>query len=272
MAKICSFASWNVEHFHGRPDRVRRIAELLSVKDPDIFAIYEVSGRQVYRDFTQLMPSHGFTLTENTQMRNMEILIGVRRSIPSFISQREEFKAKVPSLRPGVLATLQINSEEYPFLFLHTKSFARPRDWGLRDDMFRHVARLKRRLDKQSSTRERANLICLGDLNTMGLNAPYNDVSDLSAEQELAFVSKRMQSVKMHRLSKNYENSWWNGKDTYDPAGLDQVFADDQLHFKMFDGKEIEVVGWPEERTKTKQRRWIDAYSDHALIYGELHS
>ncbi len=272
MAKVCSFASWNVEQFHGKPSRVDRVVGFLQGIDPDVFALFEVTGKAVFRALMDKMPSHSFSITENTRFANQEILIGVRRTISSFVTQREEFRAKVPSLRPGALATLELNGDEYSFLFLHAKYFDDPRDWGLRDDMFKHVASLKRKLDKVAGAGKRANFLCLGDLNTMGLNAPYNNISDLSAAQELKFLTKRMSSVKMDRLSKTHEESWWSGKDTASPSALDHVFAAEHLKLKSFSGKSIRVVGWPEETTKAKQRAWINKFSDHGLLYGEIHS
>jgi hypothetical protein len=74
----------------------------------------------------------------------------------------------------------------------------------------------------------------------------------------------------MRRLSKTHEASWWNGSDKWQPSPLDHVFASNHLKFRTFDGAEIEVDGWPDETTRASQRRWIERYSDHALLYGEV--
>ena len=270
MAKIFSFASWNVKHFYGKLERVDRVVDLLKSRNPDLFALYEVKGKQVFSVLMAKMEDHSFFLTENTIQNDMEILVGIRRSIQCFVTQREEFMSKVPTLRPGALATLRISNKDYPVLYLHVKSFTKPRDWGLRDDMFARVARLKRKLDKAAGGEKRAPFICLGDLNTMGMSAPYNEKSDLSGDEELAFLEDRMAAAKMCRLTKTHEASWWNGKDTTDPSKLDQVFADKDLVFKKHDGSDIEVVGWPEETTKAKKKQWIKKYSDNAMVYGEV--
>lgn len=269
MAKVLSFASWNVEQFHGKPDRVERVVKLLTDHNPDVFAIFEVKGKDVFSRLMSQMPSHAFTITESTGP--IEILVGVRRSIQSFVTQRDELQSKVPTLRPGALATLRHDGDDYSFLFLHPKSFADPRDWGLRDDMFAHAASLKRSLDKNAGDGQRANFVLLGDLNTMGLNAPWNDKSDLDADEELTFLENRMASVKMVRLEKTHEASWWNGKDKPPgPSKLDHVFAAEHLKFKRFNGKPIKVIGWPELPTKDEQRAWIDEFSDHALLLGQI--
>ena len=63
MAKAFSVASWNVEHFKNTsasdPARIKRVTEFISGKDggptsvPDIFALFEVEGKDIYLDFTE---------------------------------------------------------------------------------------------------------------------------------------------------------------------------------------------------------------------------
>jgi endonuclease/exonuclease/phosphatase family metal-dependent hydrolase len=274
MAKIVSFASWNVEHFKGKDDRIERVVSLLKDVNPDLFAIYEVEGKQVFNKLMSQMSTHSFFITEKTDKANMEILIGFRKSLSVFVTQRDEFRSKVPTLRPGTLATVRKGDEDYGFLFLHLKSFPDPRSWGLRDDMFRNVASLKRKLDKSPNANPTANLIVLGDFNTMGLSAPYNNISDLTPDHEIAFLEKRFKKVSLRRLPKTAEISWWNGSDNYAPGSkLDHVFADENLNFKTFDdGAEIKVIGWPEFSVEQERLNWINQFSDHALLYGELHS
>jgi hypothetical protein len=136
--------------------------------------------------------------------------------------------------------------------------------------MFQHASGLKRKLDGIVGLEESANFICLGDLNTMGLNATFNDISDLTGDQEIAVLEKRMASVKMRKLKKTHDESWWNGKDNYDPSKLDHVFAAHHLTFKEFGEDEVQVVGWPEKGTKQEKIEWINKYSDHALLYAEV--
>ena len=60
MPKIFSVASWNVEHFKNTSPsdnaRVQRVANFISGQNggpstvPDIFAVYEVEGKDVYRE------------------------------------------------------------------------------------------------------------------------------------------------------------------------------------------------------------------------------
>lgn len=271
MAKLFSFASWNVEHFSKNSNKAANVVETLVDCAPDIFALYEVKGKKVFDLMTTKMPTYSFSIIENRTQANMEILVGVKRSKQCFVTFREEFRSKVPSLRPGALATLTINGENYPLLFLHLKSLPYPRDWGLRDDMFKHVAKLKKALSKVAEQDgKKSNLIVLGDLNTMGLTATYNDVSDLTQDKEIEFVDKRMKRVGLYRLPKTYEESWWGGTTTYEPSKLDHVYAPKHLKFKNFSGAKVNVIGWPQKSTKRAKLSWIDKYSDHALLCGEV--
>lgn len=270
MAKVFSFLSWNVEHFHGKPARLIRIADMLKAQNPDIFALYEVTGKDVFEDLMQKMPNHSFHITERKDKSHQEILVGIRRSIQAFVTQRDEFRSKVPTLRPGLMATLRIGGADYVLLFLHLKSFDDPRSWGLRDDMFARIGKLKRKLDKVVPGNA-SNMLCLGDLNTMGLNVAFNKTADLNAEQEIETISKRLKRAGLKRLAKTHEESWWNGIDEWEPSRLDHVFASEHLMFKAFGGAHVKVIGWPQEPTKAKQRQWINQFSDHALLYGEVH-
>ena len=68
-------------------------------------------------------------------------------------------------------------------------------------------------------------------------------------------------------------SSWWNCKDDYELGGkLDHVFADERLNFMKINGVEsVEVIGWLEKGTKAQKKKWIDNFSDHALVFGEFY-
>lgn len=271
MAKILSFLSWNVENFHNDPARVDRVVDLVADKGPDVFGIYEVKGRDVFNALVAKMPGYAFFVTETPGIP--EILVGVQNDLTAFVTQRDELQSKVPTLRPGALATIQKNNQTYSLLFLHLKSFDDPRDWGLRDDMFQHVAGLKRALDRQMPAGQKANFVAMGDINTMGMSAAYNGESDLTADKELGFVDRRMSARinGMRRLSKTHDETWWNGKDGTEESSLDHVYASTHLKFRQFDGNaEVEVAGWVNGTTKAKKRRWIDRFSDHSLLFGVI--
>jgi len=118
MAKAFSLASWNVEHFKGKPERVARVVEFLKAQHPDIFALFEVEGRTVFDDLVATLPGYQFHITEGPQTQ--EALVGVKRGLTAFFTQKIEFKSGNQYLRPGALLTLTIDGEHYSILFLGT--------------------------------------------------------------------------------------------------------------------------------------------------------
>jgi hypothetical protein len=60
MAKVFSVASWNVKHFKDDPTRVGRVVSFLKLQDPDIFALYEVTGKDVFDEMTDVFPGYTF--------------------------------------------------------------------------------------------------------------------------------------------------------------------------------------------------------------------
>ena len=273
MAKILSFLSWNVEHFHNDPTRITRVVDEIAAKNPDVFAIYEVKGSAVFAAMRQKLPNYSINITESQSP--VEILVGVRNTLWSFVTQRDELQSKVPTLRPGALATIDKGGDIYSFLFLHLKSFAGPRDWGLRDDMFQHVCSLKRTIERALPGNAKANFVALGDVNTMGMSAAYNNDLDIDGSKELEYIDKRMTANVngMRRLPKTHDATWWNGSDNWNPSSLDHVFAADHLNFRKFTGNaEIEVSGWVNKTTTTAKKNWISKYSDHSILYGEITS
>jgi hypothetical protein len=87
-----SVASWNVEHFRGDPARVSRVVGFIKGADggppevPDVFALYEVEGKDVYVPLMEAFPDHSFHLTEGKETQ--EILVGVHSRLRSFVTQR----------------------------------------------------------------------------------------------------------------------------------------------------------------------------------------
>jgi hypothetical protein len=268
MAKAFSVASWNVEHFKDDPARLARIVDLLVAQDPDVLAIYEVEGKDVYRQMVTKLPGYTFHITEGPQTQ--EILLGVRSRFTAFFTQRVEFKSRNPSLRPGALLTLHIGDHDYSVLFLHTKSLPSPVGLGLRDDMFTSAFKLKKALDRAALPGRRAHFIFLGDLNTMGMDYFPKALSILAAA-ELAKLDRDAAKAGMRRLSKAHDATWWNGPASrIRPSDLDHVVASDHLIFKPFGGADVDVRGWPKESTDVQKGAWIKRFSDHAILYFEV--
>jgi endonuclease/exonuclease/phosphatase family protein len=287
MAKIFSVASWNVEHFkNAEPSdmaRARRVARFISGHDggpssvPDVFALYEVEGKDVFREFMDEFPDHRFHLTEGKQTQ--EIFIGVHRRLQTFSTQRLEFKTGREYLRPGLLLTIRADGENYPLLFLHVKSGSGPEDFGLRDAALEHAFNLKKALDKAAGNP--ANFIFLGDLNTMGIDdpVPYYKRMDLTSDEELDRISWWAKKRGMTLLSKETtavdgvgkEITWYNGSSGYKPANLDHVVASDHVQIRSPGNGpfQVAVFGWP-RLPRDNWNTWFSSYSDHAMLYFEV--
>lgn len=275
MAKIFSVVSWNVEHFKDEPDRVKRVVDLLAAQNPDVFGLYEVEGATVFDALVQKMPGYTFQITEGSQTQ--EILIGVKKTLTAFITQKVEFKSGTTHMRPGQLVSVSKNGKNYGLLFLHLSSGDDPRGMGLRDDMLERAFEFRRTLDKSEGGDGKARYLFLGDLNTMGMTYPFD--RSIKAEIELQKWDRYAARAKiaMRRLAKSHDATWFNGsKSSLPPSNLDHVYASTNLAFKAFarsDGTQAQVAvrGWAEETTDAKKDAWIGKYSDHSLLYFEVH-
>lgn len=269
MSKAFSIASWNVEHFRDDPSRIRTVIEFLRQQKADVFALYEVEGREVFSAMVEAFPGYQFHITEGEQVQ--EILVGVKSGFTAFFSQRLEFQYGQVKLRPGALLTISLADVHYSLLFLHNKSSADPIGLGLRDVQIEKAYRLKKVLDKEArkTAGRAANFLVLGDLNTMGLR--YIQNQGVQADLEITKLEKDGQKAGMRLLGKNSPASWWNGsKGGYAPSNLDHVLASGHLSFKKIRGAEVDVRGWVSLPPGPAQDDWIAAYSDHSLLYLEV--
>ena len=273
MAKAFSVASWNVKHFRNDPTRVSKVVSFLKQQDPDVFALYEVTGKDVFGEMTNMFPGYTFQITEGPQTQ--EILVGVRNTLTAFITQRVEFKAGVTRMRPGLLVTITVDGEHYALLLLHLASSSEPRGMGLRDDMLYRAVKFRHVLDKVASGKHKAHYIFLGDLNTMGLTYPYD--KDIDATTELRkWDDRASRYYGMRRLNKVFEKTWSGGSTSaYLPANLDHVYAAEHLVFEPFKDPnnqdvEVDVRGWVNKPSTASQDAWINEFSDHSLLYFEV--
>jgi endonuclease/exonuclease/phosphatase family metal-dependent hydrolase len=274
MAKAFSVASWNVEHFKDDPARVDRVVEFLKQRKPDVFGLYEVEGRMVFDALRTRMPNYVLQITEGPQTQ--EILVGVRSTISAFITQKVEFRSGTTHMRPGQLVTITQRGVTYALLFLHLSSGTNPRGMGLRDDMLERAFKFRKVLDKTAGGPGKARYLLLGDLNTMGLEYPFD--RDIDATLELKkwdrYAARR--SIGMRRLAKTHDASWFNGsQSSLPPSNLDHIYASGNLVFRSFrrpggGSAEVAVRGWVDEPTDAGKDAWIGRYSDHALLYFEV--
>jgi len=165
MAKAFSLASWNVEHFKDEPERVARVVDFLKEQDPDVFALLEVEGKEVFAELVRQMSDYQFHITEGPQTQ--EILVGVKHDLTAFYTQKVQFKSGIQALRPGALLTVTVEGVHYSILFLHTKSGSKPIGLGVRDDQFERAYKFKKLLDEIAGGKGKANYFFLGDLNVI---------------------------------------------------------------------------------------------------------
>ncbi len=268
MARVLSLASWNVEHFKNDLSRVTRVVDFVNDQRPDVFALYEVEGKEVFGTLVQRMPGYSFHITEGPQTQ--EILVGAKRGVTAFFTQKAEFKTGNSYLRPGALLTVHKDGENYSLLFLHTKSGSKPVGLGIRDEMFQRAVKFKRKLDRIAGGAGEANFIFIGDLNVMGMKY-FPRAKNIGPDAEIRKLKRDVGKVQMRVLEKSEPHTWWNGPGSrYPKSDLDHVVASNQLTFKKFGGKDVDVRGWPKEQTEARQGQWINRYSDHGLLYLEI--
>jgi len=269
MAKAFSLASWNTKNLKDEDvdsARIKRVVQFMGDQNPDVFAMLEVVGKNLYDTLSSKMAGYQFHITEGPQTQ--ETLVGVKRGLTAFFTQKVEFKSGTTLLRPGALLSLRIDGADYSILFLHTKSSTDPLGLGIRDDQFNRAFKFKKTLDKAASG-GKSNFLFLGDLNTMGMDYPYK--KEIEPDFELKRLDGRAKKAGMRRLTKNAPNTWWEGTgSSYAPSNLDHVVVSDQLSVKKFGGAEADVRGWPALATDAEKTKWIQDHSDHGLVFVEV--
>ena len=248
MEKEITFAVWNIEKATGK--RLNRCLAYLDLYKPDIFALFECSGKDAFYPALKFFPNHNFQAVDN------QILIGVHCQYWHFQTTKKEFKSEKQTLRPGVLSTIQLFGKTYiSFLFLHFKAFSSPLDFGLRDDAYQHLSRLKKSMPEGHRT------VFAGDFNTVGTKATYNDVSDLTGAEEIQVLDRRMKASGMIRHS-SLTPTWWNGNPKTKAAPIDHIYGSEECG-----PIEVTYGGWPAAKDKPK---FIAEQSDHALLTGKI--
>ncbi len=277
MPKALSVASWNVKHFtDGDHDRADRVVAFLSKQTPDVIGIYEVSGKEVWRELMDRMEGYSFFITEGAN--SQEILVGIRKDVTAFVTQRLEFQSGLSAMRPGALVNARVDGNDYQLLFLHVASMNDPRGFGIRADMLQRAIDLKKTLDG-ASVNGRANYLFLGDLNTMGMRFEYDKQPDehrrqriqrdeVLPEREIGGLDWRARSVGMRLLTKTHELTYRSAGDLR--GNLDHVVASEHLKFNPMGAAEVAVMGWPELAEAAEQTKWVKSHSDHGLLYFEV--
>jgi exonuclease III len=270
MAKAFSVASWNIEHMKDADPRNAARMQFLAEQRPDVLALYEVEGKEVWREVMAAFPKYSFFITEgqNTQ----EILLGVGPRVTGFLTQKVEFAGRNAYMRPGAFLTVRAAGTDYSLLFLHVASDDDPRGFGLRADMIDRAIRFRATLDAAAGGR--ANYMFLGDLNLMGMDFEHGREPGgriqrvrVTAQLEVSRLGFAAADARMRVLPKTRTATWRSASMSSD---LDWVVAADHLKFRKFaGGNEVDVRGWP-ALPVAEQVQWTRDFSDHGLLYFEL--
>ncbi len=283
-----SFLVWNVEKFKAtNTARMRTVADHILDQDPDLFCILEFMGKSsgsnpsqkkgaARRLVSEFFRGYDFGLSDSK--RRLEILVGWKRArfAQVLYTQRREFDAKNPNLRPGALCSVRQTGEAafHNFLFLHTDSGRKKTDYDNRQAMFKKIWKLEKAIAAIPIQGGNARMVALGDLNTMGRSAVGNQAS-ISGGDEIAALGQAAANNGMRILSKSFNRTWSN------PSGstrsdLDHAIASQGLTFTEWvypsdpsTEFELEVKGW-NERTGAARRSFIENISDHCSLWGEV--
>jgi len=260
--------SWNVESFKGNPNQLNKVVQHIKRDDPDIFGLFEIENINIIELLDNHFQGFNFHLTEGRQ--NKEILVGIRKNKFSntIFTQKREFKAFNPYLRPGAFITLKYNNKLYNILFLHTDSGTEAPDFGNRQEMFEKIWKLKKTLDNKTDNPD-SRLIVIGDLNTMGLSFPSRRRSDLrvSLDDEIQILGKIAKKYKMNLLDKS-ENQTFNNLSII--SNLDHAIASNNIVLKNFSDDDnnpinINVRGW-NQLVGNDREDFIENVSDHSSL------
>lgn len=262
--------SWNVQHFgksdaDGRSGRLHRVIDLVRSHDPDVFAILEVTGIEVFDAFTDRFPDYSFTISEGPNAQ--EIMVGIRHGLRSFVTQRSEFKRSNPNLRPGMLVTVTRDGRNLPMLFNHLKSSSTPEGFGLRAAMLDHARSLAKAIRERAEVRgQQPAFMVIGDLNLMGMDLSFGD-GDITAEQEIGRTGRFMGAQGLRLLSKSHSATWSGGMGSdYPDSDLDHVLVFREMTIRpQQDGTEVRVAGWA-ELSGPEREAWLASHSDHAAL------
>jgi len=268
-----SLLSWNVEAFEGSASQLSGVADHIHTLKPDVFGLFEVESVNIIALISDHLPEYDYSLTDGPE--NKEILVGVRRGKfqQSIFTQKREFKAYNPSLRPGALMSLSFSGEFYNVLFLHTDSGTEAPSFGNRNEMFDKIWSVKTALDKKSPEGGGAKFVALGDMNTMGLQFPLKKKADIrvSEKDEIGALEAIAQKQNMVLLPKEFASTFNNGKFT---SNLDHILATNNVAFRKFGLIDhqpffVRVTGW-QQLQGNAQKKFIETISDHCSLYCEI--
>lgn len=263
---------WNIENFAGDdPARLAAVVEHIRATEPDIVGFSEIRDKAALRNLLfDALSGYDFGITDGPQ--GIELVAGWRRGLfeQALYTQRREFKAANPFLRPGALLSVRRGGVFYNFLFLHTDSGRQTRDYDNRQEMFESVWALRARLDEiEGAEPGVARFAVLGDLNTMG-RSRAGTVSAVSSAEEVAMLRTDAGDHFMRLLGKSEPDTWARvdaeGEITL-ASDLDHALVSEAvLVGDSGAGAPVAVRGWPQAEDAAQRFFFVERVSDHASV------
>lgn len=257
---------WNIEDFAGGAKRTRDVVDHIRQTDPDIIGICEVRNKDALREMIRDdFSDFDFAITDGQQ--EVELAVGWRRGMfeHAIFTQRREFKASNPDLRPGALLTVRDGGAPFHLLFLHADSGRKLTDYANRQEVFDHVWSLKAALDRIEG--DDARLIVMGDLNTMGHDAK-GKTKALHGMDEIREVDRRANKKGMNLLNKSHTDTFLqvnDGKIKF-AANLDHVLISHSVSLGKIGNARVLVRGWVDGSTDFDKTDFVDHVSDHCSV------
>jgi len=218
--------------------------------NPDLFGLSEIRDKVALRSLLMnKLIEYDFALTDGAE--GIELLAGWRRNKfqQVLFTQRREFKVGNPQLRPGSAVTARINDEFFNFLFLHTDSGTKSKDYDNRQEMFEKIWNLKVTFDNITEGGD-AKFMVMGDLNTMG-RRKFGSMPRIFAETEIADLADDSETNGMTLLAKTHDKTWRQGPSQPDfESNLDHALATRKISFEELSNATsaapaiVSVDGW----------------------------
>lgn len=256
---------WNIENFtDDDPTRIELVANHILATSPDIVGFSEIKDKNALRTVLfERLSDYDFGITDGDQQ--IELVAGWKRGVfgQALFTQRREFKAGNTHLRPGSLLSIQRSGTFYNFLFLHTDSGRKHRDYQNRQDMFERMWDLRERLSQIEETNSR--FIIMGDLNTMGRSAA-GQAPEISGDDEVAALTADAQNHGMVLLAKDHPFTWADVDETgaiVRQSNLDHAIVSDSVTLAS---NIAAVRGWPELSNDAERFTFVEHISDHASV------
>ena len=267
-----SVLSWNIEHFNGESSRLAKVAAHIKADNPDIFGLLEIEKVSVLELLEKHFPEYDFGMTDGPEVQ--EILVGWRRAkfLQAVFTQKREFKAYNPALRPGALLSVRLGQEFWNLLFLHTDSGTDAPAFGNRAEMFGKIWKVREALRKRAGEAG-GRLLVLGDLNTMGLRFPSRRVADrlVSGGKEVEALRAFAGEAGMYVAEKSHDATY-GGVALSD---LDHLLATKKVKLRQLGQRpdrrdfHVRVRGW-QQLNGSARKTFIETVSDHCSLYAEV--